>query len=191
MKIKGPKDKTMLSIVALLLYSIQFVASQSAMGDMSGSTTTDMEIDYDDLFTTEEELGSLTAARSPTTEEETRSPTTEEETRSPTTEEETRSPTTEEETRSSTTEEETRSSTTEEETRSPTTEEELGSPTTEEYGSPTTEGEQGSPATTKLCSTAESGNGSNNLLQPENCITGTTNLTTDTTDVTPTGVGSK
>ena len=136
MKIKGPKDKTMLSIVALLLCSIQFVASQSAT---SGSTTTDMVIDYDDvhkLFTTEEELGSST------------------------------------------------------------TEEELGSPTTAR--SPTTEEETRSPTTTQLCSTAlstESGSGSNDLLQPENCITGntdlttgTTDLTTGTTDVTPTDV---
>ena len=42
-----------------------------------------------------------------------------------------------------------------------------------------------------LCSTAlltESGSRSNDLIQPENCITGNTNLTTDTTDATPTDV---
>ena len=125
MKIKGPKDKTMLSIVALLLCSIQFVACQSATGDMLGPVTTDMVIDYDDvntLFSTGEETES---------------------------------------------------------------------PTTEEEGSSTT---ARSPTTTQLCSTAsvtESGSGSNDLLQPENCITGTTNLTTDTTDVTATDGSSK
>ena len=116
MKIKGLKDKTMLSIVALLLCSIQFVASQPATGDILGPTTTDMVIDYDDVNTLF---------------------------------------------------------------------------TTEELGSPTTEEEQGSSTTTQLCSTAlstESGSGSNDLLQPENCITGTTDPTTDTTDVTPTDV---